>query len=60
MECDNMTPGEIAVVVVLAIIVCLIIVYLVKKRKSGAGVCNGDCSQCGGCSHSSNNNTKQK
>lgn len=55
-----MTPGEIAVVVVLAIIVCLIIVYLVKKRKSGAGVCNGDCSQCGGCSHSSNNNTKQK
>ncbi len=56
-----MTPGEIAVVVVLAIIVCLIIVYLIKNKKSGAGVCNGDCSQCGCCPHACNStNVKKK
>lgn len=41
----------IIVAVVLAVIVGLIIRSLVKDKKSGKGICGGDCSNCHGCPH---------
>ncbi len=41
----------IIVAVVLTVIVGLIIRSLVKDKKSGKGICGGDCSNCHGCPH---------
>ncbi len=38
-------------VIVIAVIVGLIIRSLVKDKKSGKGICGGDCSNCHGCGH---------
>ena len=34
---------------ILAVIVAAIIVKMVKDRRSGKGVCSGDCGKCHGC-----------
>lgn len=41
----------IIVVVILIVIIGLIIRTLVKDKKSGKGLCGGDCSNCHGCPH---------
>lgn len=43
--------GTIIVLLVLAVIVALIIRSIVKDKKSGKGMCGGDCSNCHGCPH---------